>query len=72
MSVLTVNTDLTAAAQTTNLRAEIQRTWRRFNAQQMEALIDNQDLVCKLSKKYRLDQVQAKQIVDGFPQGRQL
>lgn len=72
MSGLTVNDDLTTAVQSTNMRAEIQRTWRRFSAQEVEALIDNQDLVCKLSKKYRLDHFQAKQIVEDFARGRHL
>lgn len=72
MSVLTVNDDLTAIAQSSAVRAEIQRTWGRLGALEVAALIDNQDLVRKLSKKLRLDHFKAVQIVEEFAQGRQL
>ncbi len=72
MSGLTVNDDLTAIAQSSTMRAEIQRTWGRFGALEIAALIDNQDLVRKLSKQLRLDHFKAVQIVEVFARGRQL
>ena len=54
-----------------HIRPEIQRTWRRFNAQEVESLIDNQDVFCKLSKKYRLGHFQSKQIDEDVARGRQ-
>ncbi len=72
MSEYAANDDLMAAAHSKEMRAEIRREWGRFDDQEIESLTDNQDLVLKLSKKYRLDHFQAQQIVEAFARGRQL
>ena len=53
-------------------RADIKQEWSRFNAEEIAALRDNDDLVVKLSRKYRLDDFQAAQLVEAFAKGRQL
>ena len=72
MSGLTVNDELTAAAQSAAMRAEMEHTWRRFSAAEISALTDNQYLKLMLRKKHRLGQFQAELIVEEFAQGRQL
>ena len=55
-----------------NFRADIRREWGRFSADEIAALENNRDLAFKLSRKYRIDQQQAEQIVEAFARGRQL
>lgn len=54
------------------MRAEIQQKWGKFDAQEITALKDREDLVAKLQVKYQLDKLQAQRDVDAFAKGRQL
>ena len=54
------------------MRGEIQTKWGRFNAQEIAALKDKDDLVAQVQTKYRLDKPQAQSDVDAFAKGRQL
>ena len=54
------------------MRAEIQQKWGKFDAQEITALKDRDDLVAKLQVKYQLDKPQAQRDVDAFAKGRQL
>ncbi len=54
------------------MRAEIQQKWGKFDAQEITALKDKDDLVAKLQVKYQLDKLQAQRDVDAFAKGRQL
>jgi hypothetical protein len=54
------------------MRAEIQQKWGKFDAQEITALKDKDDLVTKLQVKYQLDKLQAQRDVDAFAKGRQL
>ena len=63
--------DLPIVASST-MRAEIQQKWGKFDAQEITALKDRDDLVAKLQVKYQLDKLQAQRDVDAFAKGRQL
>jgi hypothetical protein len=54
------------------MRDEIQSKWGKFDAQEITALKDRDDLVAKLQVKYQLDKLQAQRDVDAFAKGRQL
>ena len=54
------------------MRTEIQQKWGKFDAQEITALKDKDDLVAKLQVKYQLDKLQAQRDVDAFAKGRQL
>ena len=54
------------------MRGEIEQKWGRFDAQEIAALKDNDDLVTQLQAKYQLDKVKAQTDVDAFAHGRQL
>lgn len=56
----------------TGMRAEIQQKWGKFDAQEIAALKDSDDLVAKIQAKYQLDSLQAQRDVDAFAKGRQL
>ena len=56
----------------TGMRGEIQQKWGRFDADEIAALKDKDDLVAKLQTKYQLDKPQAQKDVDAFAKGRQL
>jgi hypothetical protein len=56
----------------TGMRGEIQGKWGKFNADEITALKDNNDLVAQLQTKYQLDKGQAQRDVDAFAKGRQL
>ena len=51
---------------------KIQQKWGKFDAQEITALKDRDDLVAKLQVKYQLDKLQAQRDVDAFAKGRQL
>ena len=57
---------------TTGMRGEIQQKWGRFNAQEIAALKDKDDLVAQVQTKYQLDKGKAQSDVDAFAKGRQL
>ena len=72
---MTNNTQPEAAktqAPATEMRGEIQQKWGRFDADEIAALKDKDDLVAKLQTKYQLDKPQAQKDVDAFAKGRQL
>jgi hypothetical protein len=54
------------------MRGEIQQKWGRFNAQEIAALKDKDDLVAQVQTKYQLDKGKAQSDVDAFAKGRQL
>jgi hypothetical protein len=54
------------------MRGEIQQKWGKFNAQEITALKDKDDLVAQVQAKYSLDKTQAQRDVDAFAKGRQL
>ena len=54
------------------MRGEIQQKWGKFNAQEIAALKDKNDLVAQVQTKYQLDKTQAQSDVDAFAKGRQL
>ena len=54
------------------MRAEIQQKWGKFDAQEIAALKDRDDLVAGLQAKYQLERTQAQRDVDAFAKGRQL
>jgi hypothetical protein len=54
------------------MRGEIQQKWGKFDAQEIAALKDKDDLVAGLQAKYQLDKPQAQRDVDAFAKGRQL
>jgi hypothetical protein len=54
------------------MRGEIQQKWGKFNAQEIAALKDKNDLVAQVQTKYQLDKAQAQTDVDSFARGRQL
>lgn len=54
------------------MRGEIQQKWGRFNAQEIAALKDKNDLVAQVQTKYQLDKTKAQNDVDAFAKGRQL
>jgi hypothetical protein len=56
----------------TGMRGEIQQKWGRFNAQEIAALKDKDDLVAQVQTKYQLDKGKAQSDVDAFAKGRQL
>ncbi len=49
-----------------------QRDAGKFDAQEITALKNRDDLVAKLQVKYQLDKLQAQREVDAFAKGRQL
>ena len=54
------------------MRGEIQQKWGRFNAQEIAALKDKDDLVTQVQTKYQLEKGKAQSDVDAFAKGRQL
>jgi len=56
----------------TGMRSETQAKRGKFNAQEITALKDNDDLVAQVQTKYELDKPQAQRDVDAFAKGRQL
>ena len=54
------------------MRSHIQQKWGKFDAQEIAALKDKDDLVAQLQSKYQLDKVQTQSDVDAFAKGRQL
>ena len=56
----------------TGMRGDIQQKWGRFNAQEIAALKDKDDLVAQVQTKYQLDKAKAQSDVDAFAKGRQL
>lgn len=63
---------LKAQSPNTGMRGEIQQKWGRFNAQEIAALKDKDDLVAQLQTKYQLDKAKAQSDVDAFAKGRLL
>jgi hypothetical protein len=61
-----------AQTPSTGMRGEIQQKWGRFNAQEIAALKDKDDLVAQVQTKYQLDKGKAQSDVDAFAKGRQL
>jgi len=61
-----------AQAPNAGMRGEIQQKWGRFNAQEIAALKDKDDLVAQVQTKYQLDKAKAQSDVDAFAKGRQL
>jgi hypothetical protein len=64
--------DANRQAAASAMRGEIEQKWGRFDAQEIAALKDNDDLVTQLQAKYQLDKVKAQTDVDAFAHGRQL
>ena len=64
--------DTQSNAARTGMRGEIQQKWGKFNAQEISALKDKDDLVAQVQTKYALDKAQAQRDVDAFAKGRQL
>jgi hypothetical protein len=64
------NVNVQAAARA--MRGEIEQKWGRFDAREIAALKDNDDLVTQLQAKYQLDKAKAQTDVDAFANGRQL
>jgi len=56
----------------TGMMGEILQKWSRFNAQEIAALKDKDDLVVQVQTKYQIDKAQAQRDVDAFSKGRQL
>jgi hypothetical protein len=54
------------------MRGEIQQKWGKFNAQEIAALKDKDDLVAQVQTKYQLEKAAAQTDVDAFAKGRQL
>ena len=54
------------------MRGEIEQKWGRFDAQEIAAPKDNDDLVAQLQAKYQLDKAKAQTDVDAFAHGRHL
>lgn len=54
------------------MRAKNQQKWGKFDAQEIAALKDRDDLVAGLQAKYQLERTQAQRDVDAFAKGRQL
>ena len=54
------------------MRSEIIAKWGRFNADEIAALKNNDDLTAQLQKKYNLEKSQAQKDVDAFAKGRTL
>ncbi len=54
------------------MRSEIQQKWGKFDAQEITALKDKDDLVAQVQLKYAIDKSQAQRDVDAFAKGRQL
>ena len=64
------NVNVQAAARA--MRGEIEQKWGRFDAREIAALKDNDDLVTQLQAKYQLDKAKAQTDVDAFANGRHL
>ena len=54
------------------MRSEIGQKWGKFNATEVAAIKDKEDLVAQVQSKYSLDKAQAQRDVDAFAKGRQL
>ena len=54
------------------MRGEIQQKWGKFNAQEIAALKDKNDLVAQVQTKCQIDKTQAQSDVEAFAKGRQL
>lgn len=54
------------------MRSEIQQKWGKFDAQEITALKDKDDLVAQVQLKYAIEKSQAQRDVDAFAKGRQL
>jgi hypothetical protein len=54
------------------MRSDIQQRWGKFDAQEIAALKDRDDLVAQVQVKYAIDKSQAQRDVDAFANGRQL
>ena len=54
------------------MRDDIQQKWGKFDAQEIAALKDKDDLVAQVQVKYAVDKSQAQRDVDAFANGRQL
>lgn len=61
-----------AQASATGMRAEIGQKWPKFDAAEIAALKNKDDLVTGVQSKYQLDKTQAQKDVDAFAKGRQL
>ncbi len=72
MSEFPIRDGAPVSAQSDAMRADIQREWGRFSAEEVAALKDNQELASMLRKKYRLSRSEAEKIVEAFARGRQL
>ena len=64
--------DVNGQAAAREMRGQIEQKWGRFDAQEIAALKDNDDLVTQLQAKYQLDKAKAQTDVDAFANGRQL
>jgi len=64
--------DKNAQTAASAMRGEIEQKWGRFDAQEIAALKDNDDLVAQLQAKYQLEKTRAQTDVDAFANGRQL
>jgi hypothetical protein len=64
--------DITKPVSEGGMRSEIQQKWGKFNAQEIAALKNKDDLVTQVQTKYSLDKTQALRDVDAFAKGRQL
>lgn len=60
------------AASVAGMRSEIGSKWSKFNATEIAAIKDKDDLVSQVQSKYSLDKSQAQRDVDAFAKGRQL
>jgi len=72
---MTSNTQPAGQSPPTNIagmRGEIQQKWGKFNAEEVAALKDKDDLVARVQSKYQLEKSQAQRDVDAFAKGRQL
>jgi hypothetical protein len=54
------------------MRDDIQQKWGKFDAREIAALKDKDDLVAQVQVKYAIDKSQAQRDVDAFANGRQL
>jgi len=64
--------DVKKQAAAREMRREIEQKWGRFDADEIAAPKDNDDLVSRLQAKYELDKAKAQSDVDAFASGRQL
>jgi uncharacterized protein YjbJ (UPF0337 family) len=71
---MTDNTQPNTASSTASpgMRGEIVTKWGKFDAREIAALKDMDELVSQIQSKYGRDKTQAQREVDAFAKGRQL